>query len=82
MKVFIIKFDGGTEGDGYGGGMAVVVANDKHEAYELIAKRYNGDDEYDEFGGWYCTENSVVESDELFTNITESKVVSSNFYRE
>lgn len=82
MKVFIIKFDGGIESDAYGGGMAVVVANNKYEAYELMAKRYNGDDEYDAFGGWYCTENSVEESDSLFTNVTEPKVVTFDFYRE
>lgn len=82
MKVFIIKFDGGTEGDIYGGGMAVVIANDKHEAYDVMAKLYNGDDEYDEFGSYYCTENSVVESDSLFTDLTKSKVVTFDFYRE
>lgn len=85
MKVFAIYFDGGTEGDGYGGGMAIVAANNSTEAQETMAARFNhntDDDMYDEFSGWYCSGKSVEECPDLSTNLTEPKVIAFRFYRE
>lgn len=88
MKVFIITFNGGDFGDGYGGGMAIVAANNQDEAYDLVCKKFNypddgePDSQYNEFRDYYANTNGIEEHPELSANLTESQVIAFNFYRE
>ncbi len=73
MKVFI--FDCNKQ---YGGGLAVVAANDKEEAFELIKEEYGGDEwiyEYTDLD--HCHERLDIEA-----NVIKPQVLEADFYIE
>ena len=73
MKVFIFVCS-----KAYGGGLAIVAATNKHEALGILQEEYGNDDYVYE----YTDLEHCHESETLTTNVTEPKVLESDFYVE
>jgi len=70
MKVFCFSYKGQ-----YGGGCAVVAANSKEEAYNVLTK-------HDETMEYYTDIDHCIEVLELNTNVSSSRVIICKFYQE
>ena len=73
MKVFIFVCN-----KQYGGGMAVVAANDIEEAFDILRQEYGGDD----FVYEYTDMNHCHQSENLTTNVIKPQVLESDFHVE
>ena len=73
MKVFMFECN-----NKFGGGLAVVAAEDEQQAYDLLIDEYGGRDWLDEYTDLdHCHENK-----DLVADVTKPQVLESEFYVE